>query len=161
MIDKENIKKSLESILEKEGIVLFDIKFAKNKGADHLQVALDYPQGGIDLNACARMNNLIRNFLESKMSFDGDNLVLEVFSPGIDKVFSDYKSFYRVKGKRISIWLKNSNNLFPDNKKDLEAKKYLEGLLKEVNDKNIVLNTKKGELNIDFNNISKAKQILI
>ena len=83
-------------------------------------------------------------------STQGD-FIVEVDSPGLDRVLRTKEEFIRTKGKEIGVWFKE----------DFEFKKYLEGVLLEISGDVMVLETKNKTYEIPLEKINCAKQKLI
>ena len=78
----------------------------------------------------------------------GEDYTVEINSPGLDRPLKEPKDFIRVKGRTVSLWLKE-----PVDKKDFFEAKVLSS------DKNVLhLNYKGKDLDIAFDKIKLGKE---
>ncbi|UCD14836.1 MAG: hypothetical protein JSV34_03690 [Candidatus Omnitrophota bacterium] len=149
MIDKEQdkIKVKVEQILKEKGIDLVEFSLFFSRGSCTVRCLIDYPAGGITLDECAAVNKEIFSFL-GEGNLLGENYVVEVNSPGLERKLKTYKDFLRVKGKIISLWFKSP----------FEGKQYLEGQLADVDESQLCIKNKSGVFKINFNQIRVGKE---
>jgi ribosome maturation factor RimP len=114
-----------------------------------LRLLVDYPQGGITLDECARLNIEISKILDEREVIQ-ERYILEVSSPGIDRPLVSKNDFLRCINR--DVWF-----LFPS---PLKGKIELRGLIKSVKDDSVEIEVENQILEIPFGNITKAKQIL-
>jgi ribosome maturation factor RimP len=84
------------------------LRFAKEGPKWVLRVYLDKP-GGVSLDDCAYFSDRIGSLLDSQNAIDRA-YVLEVSSPGLDRVIKKEKDFERFAGKMIKVRLKVPEN---------------------------------------------------
>lgn len=113
---------------------LVDVEFLKEGSSHFLRVYLD-KQGGINLDDCQRMSQLLSDKLDEK---DPINVpyYLEVSSPGLDRPLKTDKDLKRNLGKEIEIKLYEPMN----------GKKIIEGILESYDEKEIVIKTEVNEI---------------
>lgn len=70
-----------------------------------LQVMAERPDGGMDIDDCARLSRELSDFLERKDPIEGE-YVLEVSSPGIDRPLTRLVDFARWAGHEAKIELR-------------------------------------------------------
>ncbi|MCX5778339.1 MAG: ribosome maturation factor RimP [Elusimicrobia bacterium] len=97
----EDVEKLVAPLLEAQGIELVDLQWVTESGKKVLRVFIDKPSG-IKLADCGNMSALISAELDEKNTLPGQYL-LEVSSPGIDRVLKKEKDFARFVGKRARI----------------------------------------------------------
>ena len=68
-----------------------------------LQIMADKPEGGIDVDDCAKISTAVSAVLDVEDPVE-DNYILEVSSPGIDRPLTRLKDFEMWKG-----WASNSS----------------------------------------------------
>ncbi len=142
---EEKVENLLKEKIEKIGYELYDVEYTK-EGKDYfLRIFIDKPEG-IYLNDCEKVNNEITDLLD-EANYIKEAYFLEVSSPGIERVLRKDKHLQQNIGKEINI------NLF---KKDENGQKQYQEILKEFNEKEIILENGKV---IDRNNISQIKTI--
>ena len=72
-----------------------------------VDVIADKPSGGITLDECAYINRQIVKKLEPG-NLLGDDYVVEVSSPGLDRALKTSKDFMRVRGRNVRFHLKQA-----------------------------------------------------
>ena len=107
-MQKAEIEKLVETLLEQEAAELVDLRFAKEGPKWVLRVFIDKP-GGVTLDDCAYFSDRIGSLLETQNAVERA-YVLEVSSPGIDRVIKKEKDFKRFAGQAIKIRLKVPEN---------------------------------------------------
>lgn len=138
---------AIREIISREGLEAIDIKYFLVSGKPVLRCLIDYPKGGVNIDSCALVNRKIFSFLEES-NILGDDFVVEVHSPGLDRPLKNKKDFLRIKGGRILVWLKNNIN----------NRNYYEGEVIDATDNGIVLKLKDSQLDISFCEISLCKE---
>lgn len=92
----------LEPCLEKEGIELVDVEYVRERDWI-LRIFID-KEGGVDLNDCQHISEEAGALLDEKDLIAG-NYLLEVSSPGIDRILKKDKDFRRFAGSDVDIKL--------------------------------------------------------
>jgi len=100
----EKVQETITPLLTAEHMELVDVILTGEGGKRHVRIFLDREEGGIKLDDCATMSHKIGEVLDAGMSELGD-YVLEVSSPGIDRVLKTEKDFKRFVGQRVHITL--------------------------------------------------------
>ena len=135
----------VSNIFSDNGIELVDITYKKKGNAMVLSVLAD-TENGITIDECAKMNELIGEALDEEDTI-GENYVLEVSSPGLDRPLKKKGDFLRIKGKRIRVY-----TYAP-----VDDKKEFAGALETVDDTSIEVFDDNSKLTrIPFDKISKA-----
>lgn len=151
IIDREiedRVKAKTEELLKKESLTLVEFKlFFRRPSSYVVRVVADYFQGGITIADCAKLNKLLFSYLDREKVI-GDDFVIEVISPGLDRKLTTKSDFLRVKDSVVCVWLEES----------VKGKQYWEGNILEIKDKSIVLNDKKGSVEIPLELIKFGKQ---
>jgi ribosome maturation factor RimP len=86
---------------------------------------------------------------------EGD-YIIEVSSPGVDRLLTRRKEFLKAIRRNLRVLLKSPMEAEFGSKEKQE----FSGELLEANEENIHLNTKEGILIIPLSNIDKAKQVI-
>ena len=107
-MQKNEIETLVEGLVEQESAELVDLRYAKEGPKWVLRVFIDKP-GGLTLDDCAYFSDRIGSALDSESAIDRA-YVLEVSSPGLDRVIKKPKDFQRFAGKRIKLRLKVPEN---------------------------------------------------
>ncbi len=144
------LTKQIENLLlplaQKENIEIVDIEYVREEGKNILRIYIDTDKG-VNLDLCAKMSNLFGNKLDETDPIS-DNYVLEVSSPGIDRILKKEKDFERFKGFRIKVTtIKSINN-----------QKHFKGNLVAVGNEKIVVDDLTNKIvEIEISNILRAK----
>jgi len=137
----------LEDIINNLGYDLYDVYYVK-EGPDYfLRIVIDNEEG-INLDDCEKVNNAINNVLD-EADYIKDQYFLEVSSPGLERVLRKDKHFQSQIGNEIVL------KLF----KAIDKQKEIQGILKEYNDNNLVIENENKILTIEKSNISVAKTV--
>ena len=102
------IEQAVTPVLEQEKAELVDLKFVQEGHRWVLKVFLD-KAGGITLDDCAYFSDRIGGALDES-NVIGKSYVLEVSSPGIDRVVKKEKDFRRFTGQTVKVRLKLPQN---------------------------------------------------
>ncbi len=107
-MDAKEIEALLNPLIEQEGGELVDLQWRKEGSSWVLRLFLDKPNG-ITLDDCAYFSDRVSATLD-----EGDKIsksyVLEVSSPGLDRVIKKDKDFERFAGKPVKLRLKLPDN---------------------------------------------------
>ncbi|OPX30326.1 MAG: hypothetical protein B1H08_02025 [Candidatus Omnitrophica bacterium 4484_171] len=151
MVLDRNLFKEIEGkvriLVRNNNLDLVDFKIFPRGRSWVIRSIVDHESGGVTVDECSILNKVIFSVIEDSNML-GDNFVVEVNSPGLDRPLKSSKDFMRVKGKRIMVWLKES----------LRGKTYFEGKLLNVRDGSIILEVKNDIFEIPLNIINKSLQ---
>ena len=135
--------------LKQEGLELVDISLHYEGRNPVLKILVDRPQGGINIEECAFINEEISAILEPDDLLQ-ERYILEVSSPGLDRPLKTKKDFLRCLNRRARFFLSQPVN----------AKVEIEGLIRGVTDNAVQVATGNGTIEIPLANIRMAKQIV-
>ena len=144
---EEKVEKLLNPIIEDIGYNLYDVEYAKEGKNYFLRIFIDNEKG-IDLNDCEKVNDAISDILD-KEDYIKEQYFLEVSSPGIERVLRKDRHLEQNIGEEVNV------KLF---KKDENGNKEYQGILKEFNDLEIVIQNTE-EIKIERKNIAQIKTI--
>ncbi len=104
---KQQIEDAVEAIVQdllagQDVIELVDVEYVKEHDW-YLRVYIDKP-GGIDIEDCQDLSEKLEAELD-KRNVIADSYILEVSSPGIDRVLRKPRDFVREQGKAVDITL--------------------------------------------------------
>jgi ribosome maturation factor RimP len=103
-------------------------------------------EGGINIDDCV----LISNHLSKLLAVENiDYSRLEVSSPGLDRRLKKETDFYRFRGERVKLKLRVA----------LQGQRNFEGVLLEINNDKLKLEVEGKELDIELNNLEKARLV--
>ena len=103
MPDGERLTAIIESVVERAGAELVDLERGGSGGRPVIRVFVDM-EGGILLDACARISRAIETELEAAEAVP-DRYVIEVSSPGIERPLRTREQFERFAGRPVQIRL--------------------------------------------------------
>ena len=125
---EEKVENLLKQKIENLGYELYDVLYLK-EGKDYtLRIVIDKKEG-ISLDDCEKVNNEINDILD-EVDYIKDSYYLEVSSPGIERVLRKDWQLKKYIGEtvRISLFKKDENGF----------KEYI-GNLKDINDKDLII----------------------
>lgn len=99
---EEAVEKLLESRLEAEGIELVDVEYVRERNWI-LRIFID-KEGGVDLSDCQAVSEKAGALLDEE-DLIPDNYMLEVSSPGLDRILKKDKDFIRYTGSDVDVKL--------------------------------------------------------
>ena len=104
MMKREHIEdliaKEVEQIIAGTALELVDVEYVREKNW-YLRVFID-KDGGVDLEDCQRVSEALSKVLDEKDPIQ-DNYLLEVSSPGLDRILKKDKDFIRYAGRTVDI----------------------------------------------------------
>ena len=104
MLDLARLEKLITPLVDQESAELVDLSYAKEGAQWVLRIYLDKPNG-VTLEDCAYFSERIGSVIDSQNALPA-SYVLEVSSPGIDRLIKKEKDFRRFVGKPVKILLK-------------------------------------------------------
>jgi len=100
------IDRELESLVEREGFELVDVRWAGSKNRPILRVRIDSPTAeagkGVTVGECAVVSRLLGARLDV-MKDVPERYVLEVSSPGVDRPLLRDRDFQRFRGQQVAV----------------------------------------------------------
>lgn len=94
------ISKEVEEIIKGTGLELVDVEYVRERNW-YLRVFID-KEGGVGLEDCQAVSEKLSKILDEKDPID-DNYLLEVSSPGLDRILKKDKDYVRYSGRDIDI----------------------------------------------------------
>lgn len=104
MQDLSQIEKAVEALLAGEAAELVDLRYLREGGRWVLRFYVD-KHGGVTLDDCERFSDRIGALLDALDALP-HAYVLEVSSPGLDRVLKKEKDFIRFSGHQVKLRLK-------------------------------------------------------
>ncbi|MFA5156914.1 MAG: ribosome maturation factor RimP [Candidatus Omnitrophota bacterium] len=145
----EELKAMIQPLLTESGFELVELNFSRSRFSSTLSVFADRIGGGITIDDCAMLNRKIGDLLEAQDIIQ-EKYLLEVSSPGIDRLLTTKNDFSRCIGKNVKFFLREAIN----------GKIEVDGKVLKVDDVIVTIEEKKGNLDIPLFNINKARQIV-
>lgn len=148
MLDVNILKEQLENLLKDDGYTIEDIKYHKIEGENVLSIVVDHEEN-IDLAKISMVSEKISNFLDEIDPIE-DAYTLDVSSLGAEKPIKLDRLEHYV-DKKVNVHL--SHPYLGEN--------YIEGILKEVSDENVIIaykeKTRTKEAKLLRKNIDRAR----
>jgi ribosome maturation factor RimP len=95
------LEQFLTPVLEKESYELVDLQYVSEGGQKVLRIFVD-KEGGIKLADCEFLSGKVGELLDES-NIIPDSYVLEVSSPGLDRILKKEKDFVKFIGKKTRI----------------------------------------------------------
>ncbi len=145
----DQLQEKITELIKDQGAQVIEFRIILTSGKKILRCLIDYPEGGIGLDACAKINKKICVFLEENDIFNQQYLV-EINSPGLDRKMYAGSDFKKAKAREVSLWLNEP----------VMGKEYLEGVILDVREDEILLDCKGNTIEIDLKKIKVGKEII-
>lgn len=98
------VEKIVNELLANQNIIeLVDVEYVKEHTDYYLRVYID-KDGGIDIEDCQGLSEKLEGRLDEE-NIIADSYILEVSSPGIDRVLRKERDFVREQGKSVDVTL--------------------------------------------------------
>jgi len=133
----EELRSVINNIVEDNGCELYDIELSEEDGHKYYRIYITKP-GGVSLNDCAKINNLISPIFDIEDPVAG-KYFLEVSSPGVERKLTKPFHFEKSVGERVKVTTHDG--------------KKIKGELKSFVDNIAEI----GKEKVEFNDIKKAK----
>ena len=145
MPDLQVIESTVMSALAQDAVELVDLRFLQEGGRWILRFFVD-KHGGISLDDCERISERIGSVLDAADVMTHP-YVLEVSSPGVDRILKKEKDFARFAGHRIKVALK----------RPLDGRRRFSGFLKGSADGRLLLESGGSELSLPLESVDEAR----
>lgn len=146
-IDKR-LAEIVRPVVEGLGFELVRLRLMSGKKVT-LQVMAERPEGGIEVEDCARISTELGAVLDVEDPVDGD-YSLEVSSPGIDRPLTRLKDFESWYGYEARI----------ETTELIEGRKRFKGKLHGVEDGEVLIEIPEGIIGLQFDWLSDAKLMM-
>lgn len=97
------IEEMLQPVLEKQNYELVDIEYKKEGSYWYLRIYID-KEGGITVDDCQAVSEQVSTWLDEKDPIP-HSYILEVSSPGLDRILKKPSDFERYKGFKVDVSL--------------------------------------------------------
>jgi ribosome maturation factor RimP len=144
MRDPKTIEDTVAKALEAQNVELVDLVIQNQGRKKVLQFFVDKP-GGVTLDDCGDLTDKIDAILEMENLIDGA-YILEVSSPGVQRVLKKPEHFKRFINERVKVVLKIQ----------LEGRGSFTGIIADAQDDHFVLDDGTNRFNFSYDNIKKA-----
>ena len=144
MRDPKTIEQTVAKALEQENVELVDL-IIQNQGKKKLLQFFVDKVGGVTLDDCGALTDKIDAILEMENLIDGA-YILEVSSPGVQRVLKKPAHFKQFISQRVKIVLKVP----------LAGRGFFTGVIASADDKEFVLDDGTNSYHFAYDNIKKA-----
>lgn len=141
---EEFVASIVEGIVEGTDMELVDVEYVRERDW-YLRVYLDKP-GGVDLDDCQIVSEKLSEVLDAKDPIK-ENYLLEVSSPGLDRVLKKDKDFVRYNGSDVDV------QLF----KPIDGKKQFTGALAGFTDTTITITVGEEPIELERSAIAQIR----
>ncbi len=106
---KNELKEVIKNIVEDNGCELYDIEETKEGEHNYYRVYITKP-GGVSLNDCAAINNLISPIFDVEEPIK-EKYFLEVSSPGVERKLTKPEHFEKSIGENVKVTLNDGTKV--------------------------------------------------
>ncbi len=153
LIAKASVDRRLAEIItpviEDLGFELVRVRFMSGAKQKTVQIMAERPDGGIDVDECAKISTAISAILDVEDPIE-DEYTLEVSSPGIDRPLTRLKDFEAWEGYEAKI----------ETTELIDGQRRFKGSLAGVEGDEILINIEAGTIGLNFDLLADAKLIL-
>ncbi|MCI9304317.1 ribosome maturation factor RimP [Clostridium sp.] len=121
------IYEMVKPIADELNYEIYHIEYVKENGEYYLRIYIE-KEGGITLNDCEALSRRVSDIMDEKDPIE-EAYFLEVSSPGLNRNLFTESHYKRFVGREIMVKLT----------KAIDGKKNIKGILKEVNEENIIV----------------------
>ncbi len=137
-----SLEKDIEAVVNSVGAELYDIATLNENKETIYRISVMQKDGKIDIDKCVEISNLLSPLLDVNPPISGEYR-LEVSSPGIERKIKNKKQFELSVGENVELKLFSTERV--------------RGKLVDVNEHEVVLETKFGEERFSYDDIASAK----
>ena len=142
---KEQILKLIDPIIISMKYELWGLNIGQQNNSIKLTLYID-SKSGINIDDCEKVSNQVTHILDIENICNGD-YILEVSSPGLDRVLMTKEHFEKYRNKKVKLKLKWL----------VKNRKNIVGMIKDVNDNFVVINDKTDIYEIEYDSIDNAR----
>lgn len=145
----ELVEELVTPICQSIGLELVDVEYQKKHDGFNLTVFID-KEGGITLDDCEKLHNLIDGPLDELNPTNDAPYILNVSSCGLDRPLTKHKDYVRNIGKKVEF-----KYYAPIN-----GKKVVEGTIVSVSETIVVINDGKQDVEIDLSKVASCLPVI-
>jgi len=146
---KAQLEALIKQLTEELSSELIELNLKKRGKTVVIDIIADKLNGGITIDECISINKKVVESVEEEQWF-GDNFVVEVSSPGLDRTLKSFSDFARAVGRKVRVHLE----------KPVEGKVEHHGKISGVQDNQILIQNNGKTIMIPLECITKAVQII-
>ncbi|NLB19232.1 MAG: ribosome maturation factor RimP [Syntrophomonadaceae bacterium] len=134
--------------LNENGIEIVDIEYLKEQGRWVLRIFIDH-ENGVNLETCEKASRMISGVLDNS-DFIAQSYVLEVSSPGLDRIIKKDRDFIRFSGHKAKIKTFEA----------IEGQKKFVGILQGLENDHVLLEVDGKEIRLPRSNVKQVKLVV-
>jgi ribosome maturation factor RimP len=138
---KNDIRDNIEKVVESLGASLYDIEVVSEFDETIFRIMIT-KQGGVNLDDCAQISRELSPFLDVNPPMENEYR-LEVSSPGIERKLMNPKHFIQSIGEKVKLKIADVGQII--------------GLLKDANEKEIIIEVNDETKTFTYPQINKAR----
>lgn len=145
---EQKLQELVEPIVQSYGLTLWGLRYRVGNSNAHLQIFVE-GENGVDAEACGEITNALSPLLDTADLID-PAYILEVSSPGMDRILFNLSQVKASVGQVVSVNLKIAT----------EGRRKIEGQLKAVSDDGTLTIADKNlrsDVLVAFENVSLAR----
>ncbi len=123
------IHEMVKPISDELNYEIYHVEYVKENGEYYLRIYIE-KEGGITLSDCEALSRRVSDLMDEKDPIP-EAYFLEVSSPGLNRTLFTEAHYKRFVGREVMVKLT----------KAIDGKKSIKGILKEVNEENIIVET--------------------
>jgi ribosome maturation factor RimP len=136
-----SLRRSLEAVLDGLNFILLELVVSMHRGSVQVRVVI-YNGSSIGTDDCSKVHRAVMPRLE--LTFGGQDIYLEVSSPGVDRLIKDGSEFAHYKGRGVRCYRTDISD-------------WTAGILQSADEGGIVIKTEEGTVRLEFEIIAKAR----
>jgi ribosome maturation factor RimP len=136
-----SLRRQLQEVIGGLRFVLLEFVVSRHRGSVRVRAVI-YNGLSISTDDCTKVHRALMPRLE--LAFEGQDIYLEVSSPGIDRLIKDGSEFAHYKGMGVRCYRTDISD-------------WTAGVLQSADEKGIVIKTGEGDLRLEFEIIAKAR----
>ena len=121
------IYEMVKPIADELNYEIYHVEYVKENGEYYLRIYIE-KEGGITLSDCEALSRRVSDLMDEKDPIP-EAYFLEVSSPGLNRTLFTEAHYKRFVGREVMVKLT----------KAIEGKKSIKGILKEVNEENVIV----------------------
>jgi len=145
----EQIETLIREMTEGLSTELVEWNLKKRGNTIVIDIIADKPNGGNTIDECTSINKHVVGGIEEKQWF-GEDFVVEVSSPGLDRALETFNDFSRAVGRKVRVHLSEL----------VEGKVEHHGKISGVHDDHVLIQKNDQTITIPLKIITKAVQVL-
>lgn len=152
-----DIRRIAEEVTQREGCYLYDLEFVGSQAGRTLRVTIDKDSdSGVSVEDCTNVSRGMNLLLDVDDKIPGGQYLLEVSSPGLERVLKERKHFERAIGKQVLVKSFQPLLQFNENFPELGKAKQIQGTLLESTETGLRIGHQGRDLFIPMESVTKA-----